>query len=173
MLFRSLPTAAGERAHIAVTVPLEVLQTRRGIARVDDTGYLSAAKARLLACDAKILPVILGSHSEPLDVGRLSYTVPQAMRRALTVRDQGCAFPGCARPARQCDAHHVTHWADGGDTALSNLVLLCSRHHRLIHRSHWSVQIVHGHPVFQPPAWLQHHRDVQRNVLHWQLPNTG
>jgi hypothetical protein len=168
-----LPTAAGERAHVAVTVPLEVLKTRVGQARLTEGGYLSAAQARLLACDAKVLPVVLGSHSEPLDVGRLSYTVPQPLRRALAVRDQGCAFPDCSRPVRQCDAHHIKHWADGGHTALDNLVLLCSRHHRLLHRSQWTVEIVHGHPVFRPPAWLDRQRQPRWNLLHTPLADTG
>ncbi|MFW6199938.1 MAG: HNH endonuclease signature motif containing protein, partial [Gemmatimonadota bacterium] len=72
-----------------------------------------------------------------LDVGRRTRTVPPALRRALEVRDRGCRFPGCG--LRFADAHHIEHWADGGRTALDNLVLLCRRHHRRVHEDGWSV----------------------------------
>jgi hypothetical protein len=115
---------------------------------------LSAGRARVLACDATIIPTVLGSASEPLDIGRATRVVPPALRRALITRDAGCAFPGCRRPARWADAHHIRHWADGGPTALNNLVLLCNHHHDVIHHTHWEVAIVDGRPVFTPPAWL-------------------
>ncbi len=116
---------------------------------------LSGAAARRLACDARIIPVVLGAASEPLDVGRAAYVVPPAMRRALIVRDRGCAFPGCDRPPSWCHAHHVKHWAQGGDTAIGNLVLLCGHHHRLIHRGEWRVGIAgDGLPEFLPPPWI-------------------
>jgi hypothetical protein len=81
---------------------------------------------RRWACDAEIVPVVLGSKSEPLDVGRLSRTVTDAIRRALNLRDGGCAFPGCSRRPRRCHAHHIRHWLDHGPTCLDNLVLLWS-----------------------------------------------
>ena len=74
-----------------------------------------------------------------LDVGRKTRTVPPAMRRALDHRDGGCRFPGCGN--RFCDAHHITHWADGGETRLDNLVLLCRRHHRAVHEEGFGVQM--------------------------------
>jgi hypothetical protein len=76
--------------------------------------------------------------------------VPPAIRRALVVRDGSCRFPGCGRSHTWCDAHHVTHWADGGPTALSNLILLCRRHHRSIHEG-FGVRMVRGQPVFVRP----------------------
>ncbi|MEO7745197.1 MAG: HNH endonuclease signature motif containing protein [Actinomycetota bacterium] len=82
------------------------------------------------------------------------------MWAALTVRDAGCAFPGCDAPTSRCDAHHITHWADGGPTALANLVLLCRYHHQRVlhddqHQDRWSVRIDDdtGRPVFTPPTW--------------------
>jgi hypothetical protein len=94
---------------------------------------IPAREARRLACDAGIIPVMLGSQSEPLDVGRQARLVPVGLRRALSLRDGGCRFAGCDRPAAWCDAHHVIHWADGGDTNLDNTILLCAYHHTLVH----------------------------------------
>ncbi|WP_285660077.1 HNH endonuclease signature motif containing protein, partial [Actinomycetospora sp. NBRC 106375] len=94
---------------------------------------------RRWACDAGIVPMVLGTRAEPLDVGRLSYTAPEGIRRALIVRDGGCAFPGCTRRPRRCHAHHVRYWLDHGDTALDNMTLLCRFHHQLIHHGHWTV----------------------------------
>jgi hypothetical protein len=74
--------------------------------------------------------------------------VPAPMRRAVVVRDGHCRFPGCDRPPPWCDAHHVRHWADGGETAASNLVLLCRRHHRLIHEGGFRVEIEAGRARF-------------------------
>ena len=83
-----------------------------------------------------------GSEAEDggvLDVGRRTRTVSPALRRALAARDGQCRFPGCQ--ARRCDAHHIRHWADGGETALANLVLLCRRHHRAVHEEGFRVQV--------------------------------
>lgn len=71
--------------------------------------------------------------SEPLDVGRRTPVISPALRRALIIRDGGCVFVNCGRPPAWCDAHHVRHWADGGETSLANTGLLCRPHHRLIH----------------------------------------
>jgi hypothetical protein len=134
-----LPTVGGVRPHLTVTMTLETLQGRVACpgAELDRGVPLSAAAARRLACDANVIPIVLGSESQPLDVGRATYAVPPTMRRALVARDRGCAFPDCDRPPSWCHAHHVKHWADGGDTALSNLVLLCGHHHRVVHHGGW------------------------------------
>ena len=86
--------------------------------------------------------------SEPLDIGRRTSVVSSAMRRALIVRDEGCAFPECDRPPAWTDAHHVRHWAHGGPTAVTNLVLLCRPHHRRVHGGDFVVSIVDGGPRF-------------------------
>jgi len=103
-----------------------------------------AETARRLACDAGIIPVVLGSRGEPLDIGRLSRTVPTGMRRALELRDGGCRFPGCSRPASCSDAHHILCWARGGPTSLTNLVLLCGFHHTMVHEGQWTLTM---HPI--------------------------
>jgi hypothetical protein len=149
--------SGGTSTQLVVTATLESLQGRlseRGIACTDtETGApLSAATSRRLACDAHVIPMILGSNSEPLDVGRSTRTIPTAIRRALVARDKGCAFPGCRRPPRWADGHHIRHWADGGPTCLDNLVLLCGHHHDVIHHTAWTVRIQEGQPVFTAPA---------------------
>ena len=129
-----LPDSGGERPHINVTIDLAALRTGRGAGELDFTGPIPAARARQLACDAGVSRIITAGASQPLDVGRRTRTVPAQLRRALAARDRGCKFPSCDRPVAWCDAHHRRHWADGGPTVLSNLVLLCRLHHRMIHQ---------------------------------------
>ncbi|MGH3529263.1 MAG: DUF222 domain-containing protein, partial [Pseudonocardiaceae bacterium] len=95
-----LPTEGGERPQVVVTVSLAVLRGRIGSASLALGGPINADIARRIACDAQVIPVVLGSRGEPLDVGRASHTIPTAIRRAVIVRDRGCAFPGCSIPAR-------------------------------------------------------------------------
>ncbi|MEO6997017.1 MAG: DUF222 domain-containing protein, partial [Terracoccus sp.] len=102
---------------------------------------LTAATVRRMACDAAIIPVVLGSDSQPLDVGRQERLVTRAMRTALWLRDQGCSFPGCSTPAQWTDAHHVRHWLYGGTTCLGNLALLCRRHHVYVHEKNLTATI--------------------------------
>lgn len=115
-----LPTEGGQRPQVVVTVPLAVLQGRIGTGLLSFGGPVNAEVARRIACDAQVIPMVLGSRGEPLDVGRASHSVPVAIRRAVTVRDRGCAFPGCPVPPQWCDVHHVEHWADRGSTSLAN-----------------------------------------------------
>jgi hypothetical protein len=145
------PALGGERPHVVVTMDLAALEERGGGgASLEDAGPITPESARRLACDALVTRVITDARSMPLDVGRATKVVSPAMRRALAIRDGGCAFPGCERPPGWCDAHHVRHWADGGETALPNLALLCRPHHRVIHRG-FGVAIVDGRPEFRRP----------------------
>jgi hypothetical protein len=121
---------------IAVAVHFDWLKeefTRTASATTNTGIQLTAATIRRLACDANIIPMILGSEGEILDQGRAVRTVTNGQRRALEVRDGGCVWPGCSTPPSDCDAHHVKHWADHGPTDLANLALACHTHHRLIH----------------------------------------
>ncbi|MEV7097429.1 DUF222 domain-containing protein [Amycolatopsis sp. NPDC051045] len=166
-----LPMQAGERAHVMVAVSLEDLKSGVGRATLGDTGAMSAAEARVQACDSMVIPAVLGEKSEPLNLGRLRRLISAGLRRALFLRDRGCAFPGCHRPPRHCQGHHIRHWADGGPTDLNNLVLMCAHHHRLLHRSGWEVRIaVDGLPEFLPPVFLDKRRKPRRNNLHEPLP---
>lgn len=111
---------------------------------------VSAETSRRLACDAGLVVMTHDATGRVLDVGRRSRTVPSALRRALDARDGGCRFPACG--LAHVDAHHITHWVDGGRTGLDNLVLLCRRHHRAVHEQGWSVRMdAKGEPVFRRP----------------------
>jgi hypothetical protein len=142
------------RALLTITMDHRWLQQAIGHGTLDSGAPVDPHTVRRWACDAEVVPMVLGSKSEPLDVGRLSRTVTDAIRRALNLRDGGCAFPGCSRRPRRCHAHHIRHWLDHGPTCLDNLVLLCRYHHQLIHHDHWTVEILDGLPWFTPPAWI-------------------
>jgi hypothetical protein len=145
------PVIGGERPHLTVTVGAEEL-ARSGAAELDHAGPVASESVRRLACDASVMRVVLSGRSEPLDVGRRTPVIPPSMRRAVIVRDGRCRFPGCDRPHTWCDAHHVRHWADGGPTSVNNLLLLCRRHHRLIHRrGGFTVEFVASRPEFRRP----------------------
>jgi hypothetical protein len=131
-----------------------------------DYGQLiSAGDARRMACDCKVIPVVLGGDCEPLDVGRAQRSVPMGLRRALVARDRGCAFPGCDRPPGLCEAHHCLHWIDGGVTAVGNCCLLCPIHHQQVHRQGWDITIDGGHVDFHPPPIINPHRRPLTNPL--------
>ena len=108
---------------------------------LDEAGgiHVAAETARRLACDAALVEMQHGPAGEILDVGRRTRTISPALRRALAARDRQCRFPGCQN--RRCDAHHVEHWADGGATRLDNLVLLCRRHHRVVHEEGFRITL--------------------------------
>ena len=159
------PSTGGEPAHLTVTIDWDALRTGLGLATLDYGTHISAAEARRWACDAKIIPVVLGGQSEPLDVGRAMRTVSLAIRRALVARDRGCAFPGCDRPPGMCQAHHALHWIDDGESNVENCVLLCETHHRHVHRTGWEVLIHPGHVEFIPPAIIDPNRTPLRNPL--------
>jgi len=160
----------GARPQLVVTVPLTTLLTDPHLTGVHDLPHLdldlptasdlgvpiSPAAARRLACDAQVIPAVLGTRSEPLDLGRVTYTAPRALRRAVILRDKGCRFPGCRRRPRHCHTHHIDHWADGGTTDLENLCLLCDYHHHLIHQPNsWQIRKTPTGPEFIPPQWIR------------------
>jgi hypothetical protein len=118
------------RATLVVTMSLEALRDElRGVGMLDTDAALSPSAVRRLACEAGIVPMVLGAPSEVLDLGYTKRLFTPAQRRALAVRDKGCTFPGCTVPPMWCEAHHVVHWLHGGPTDLCNGALLCGRHH--------------------------------------------
>ena len=142
---------------------------RVGIGELDNGERISAAAVCRLACDARVLPVVLGGAGQVLDAGRSRRLASGALRRALAVRDRGCAFPGCDRPARWCDAHHLRAWSAGGRTDLDNLVLLCRHHHGTVHdpAAGWLVRLGPDRlPEFVPPPWTDPSRRPRRNTFH-------
>ena len=154
-----LPTHNGVRTEVAFTISLEHLRSA-----LDDA--VLPGDSHLIACDAHVLPAVMGGDSQPLDIATPAYVVPAHLRRALVLRDRGCAFPSCDRPASVCDAHHIREWLRGGPTHIDNLVLLCPHHHRLVHRSDWKAELVNGRPWFIPPVYIDPRRTPRTNALH-------
>jgi Domain of unknown function (DUF222)/HNH endonuclease len=134
------PRPAGERHQVIVHADAEALAGAKEAAgcRIEDGPAICAETARRLACDASVVSILHGQKGA-LDVGRKTRAIPASIRRALDARSEGrCQFPGCEN-RRWVDAHHIVHWARGGQTKIDNLVLLCSRHHRLVHEGGFGV----------------------------------
>lgn len=164
----------GNDPRIVVTLDYTLLTNNVGHATLLGSNHpITPGEARRIACDAGILPIILGGDSQPLDVGREKRLFTGALRQAIYHRDQGCAFPGCDRAPADCDIHHIIPWWNGGTTSLPNAVTLCSRHHHHIEPkpgqpadSQWHIQLDHrGLPTFTTPTrpdgtriTQQHHR---------------
>ncbi|WP_169734278.1 HNH endonuclease signature motif containing protein, partial [Hamadaea tsunoensis] len=130
----SLPESGGERPHLVVTLSWEQLRDKYSYGILDTGDLLTPETVRRLACDAKIIPAVLGSEGQILDIGRARRLIDGPLRRALVLRDRGCAWPGCDRPPRWCEGHHILAWQHDGPTNLDNSTLLCGHHHREIHR---------------------------------------
>jgi hypothetical protein len=113
---------------------------------------LSAAAARRFACDAALIPAVLGGPSQVLDLGRETRTASTAQRRALALRDRGCTHPGCDRPPPWCEAHHLTGFRHGGRTDLNQLALVCDAHHDIAHHDGWTLTLNQDHRIeWHPP----------------------
>jgi hypothetical protein len=133
------PLSGPQRHQLTVDVDLGCLvHDDQGAVHVRDGPALAPETARRLGCDAALIP-IQSSGGEILSVGRRTRSIPPHIRRALDSRDKGCRFPGCEN-RRWVDAHHIHHWAKGGETRLDNLVVLCRHHHRLVHEGGFSVR---------------------------------
>ena len=133
--------SAGDRYQVVLHVDAHAADPTQSqsVLELADGGIgVSAETSRRLSCDASAVVMREGADGSVLDVGRKTRTIPSAIRRALTARDSRCVFPGCT--ARRCDAHHLVHWAEGGPTALDNLVLLCRRHHTIVHEQRFAVE---------------------------------
>jgi hypothetical protein len=139
-----LPRVGGQRPHLQVTTSLETLVGSAGApaGMLERAGPIATTTVQRLACDASVTRVLLGPDSAVVDVGRARRLPSGPTRRALHARQGGCEWPGCDRPASWTAAHHIKHWAHGGPTDLSNLVLLCHRHHWKVHEGGW--QLVRG-----------------------------
>jgi hypothetical protein len=125
--------STADRYQVVVHVDAETLKDKTaGRCHLEHGPALPAETVRRLTCDASLIRIVETERGEPLDVGRKTRSIPPALRRALNARDPECCFPGCTY-RHYLDAHHVEHWADGGQTKLKNLLHLCRRHHRLVH----------------------------------------
>jgi len=171
-----LPVEAGETPALILTMNLaDLIPAQRtgsdgGTMRgqqppmVNGDMPIPATEARLLACDSRVIPAVLGASGEVLDLGRETRLATTPQRRALGLRDRGCVFPGCTRPSNWCQAHHIIDWIEDGASDLENLVLLCGAHHRLIHTSEWTIRMADdGKPDCIPPPWLDPRQTPRRN----------
>jgi hypothetical protein len=131
---------AGDRHLVTVHIDEHVLRdaSNEGRCELQGSTSLPPATVRRLCCDGSLVPIIEDERGAPLSVGRKSRVIPAAIRRALDARDAGCRYPGCSN-TRFVDAHHIIHWADGGETKLDNLILLCRRHHRFVHEHGYTI----------------------------------
>ena len=171
-----LPANGGDRPHATITLDHETLTT--GLGRVISLGtgeHLAPSVARRIACEANIIPVVLGTDSQPLDVGRQTRFFTGAVGRALVLRDQGCVFPGCDAMPAACHRHHILPWWQGGATSLDNGVLVCAFHHRLVEPDpekspdlQWQIHLDEGTglPWFTPPRHIDPNRAPRQHRRH-------
>jgi len=169
------PRNGGDRPRVTVLVNYDDLI--RGVAGATLLGSdtrISPREARRLACDADILPAVLGSDSQLLDLGRTTRLFSGDLRQAIVIRDRGCVFPGCHRDPRDCEAHHIKPWQDGGSTSFDNAALVCPTHHRLVEpdpnadrateHERWHMRMsADGIPEVIPPALNDQYRQPQRH----------
>ncbi|WP_152629294.1 HNH endonuclease signature motif containing protein, partial [Streptacidiphilus jiangxiensis] len=175
-----LPVVGGQRPHLTVVADLDALRASgcpvhpalaldvldeadvvgdglAGLLRprvVATTGWgygLPGWQLRKEACDCRLRVVLTGGRERPVSVGRAMRTVPAYLRDVVVARDRHCVWPGCDRPPSWCEAHHLVHWADGGETGVENLALLCGEHHQDLHRTGWELVMRDGRPEAVPP----------------------
>ncbi len=154
---------AGTAVTVCVTMTLESLLSGLGAAHIDGVDApISARTARRMAANASIIPLVMGSAGEPLDVGRSCRLFTESQRRALAVRDGGCIWPGCDAPPGWCEVAHVVPWARGGPTNLDNGALMCAFHHRRFDNDGWALERHDGTAWLIPPAWVDSARTPRR-----------
>ncbi|HMC70571.1 MAG TPA: DUF222 domain-containing protein, partial [Mycobacteriales bacterium] len=157
------PSFTGSPRTAIITIPLDTLEDslRNGWIDLPDGMKISAATARRFACDAAIIPVVLGSASEILDVGQATSEFTVAQRRAAYLRDEGtCAFPGCR--GHVTELHHIKFRRHGGPASLDNAAWLCAFHHWLVHEGHWTLE---RDPVDNSYLWTGPHGQHRRRHL--------
>ncbi len=127
------------RPHVEISISADDLTASHCWATTTDGEPIPASTTNALLCDSVVQRFVMNG-SVPTDIGRATRSVPLDMFRAVAKRDGGCRHPGCNRKIAWCDAHHIRYWRHGGSTSLDNLVLLCARHHHLIHRPGWHLK---------------------------------
>ncbi|TME37615.1 MAG: DUF222 domain-containing protein [Chloroflexi bacterium] len=131
----------GKPANLQITATVETVKALAGAGggEMEFSLPVSATAVQRMACDCSVMRVLLDQESVVVDVGRSKRVISGPARRALKARDGHCQWDGCDRPASRCDGHHLVHWVNGGNTELSNLILLCHRHHWLVHEGGWQL----------------------------------
>ncbi|WGW10459.1 DUF222 domain-containing protein [Saxibacter everestensis] len=160
-------TSGRANASIMVTIDYDTLYAKTsGHGLLAHSGPVSVSTVRQLACDAALIPVVLGGTGQILDTGLSRRLFTPAQRRAIIARDHGCIMPGCTAPASWCATHHIDFHSEGGPTSTDNGALLCEHHHGVIHRGEWTVTMRDGIPWVIPPAWIDPNRTPRRNHFH-------
>jgi hypothetical protein len=160
-----LPILRTVKPHVMVRIDLAALIDPATGPAAASTGFgaqISAARARMLACDGSIARIVMGPEGRLLDYGRDQRVAPPHLRRAVEYRDERCVFTGCDAPSWWCDVHHLIHWIDGGETDLDNSALLCESHHTKVH---------HGFQIERQPdgRWHTYRPDGTEILLHPHL----
>jgi hypothetical protein len=159
------PSVGGVQASVIVTVQLEELLAKAGLADTSDGSMLTADQLLRIADEAEIWPTIINQNNVPLALGRSQRLASRGQTMALITRDGGCSFPGCTHPPSWCDRHHILDWILGGLTDLDNLTLLCRYHHTHFLQKGWTCRInAAGLPEWIPPWWIDHDQRPQINT---------
>ncbi|MGO1974760.1 MAG: DUF222 domain-containing protein [Propionibacteriaceae bacterium] len=166
------PATGGDRPNVSILMGFDDLVNGTGAATLANSGaQVSPETVRHQACDANLIPIVLGKAGEVLDVGRTQRLVTPGIRKGLVVRDQGCVFPGCDAGPNRCDAHHILPWWAWGETKLENLALMCRHHHRIIEPDpragpgeQWTISVTAGGiPEIRPPTRIDPNQRRWRN----------
>ena len=159
-----VPQRGSVRPHLQVTTTLETLMQHCAAPAADLQFSLpiSAKAVERLACDCNVTRILLGADSAVIDVGRSKRVITPAQSKALKARDKGCRFPGCDRPATYTSGHHLVHWIRGGSTDLPNLVLLCHRHHWMVHEGNWQLVKTDDGKILAVPPQLDLYGQLAR-----------
>jgi Domain of unknown function (DUF222)/HNH endonuclease len=161
------PATGGTPASVILTVAIDDLLQRAGIAETTDGSQLSADQLLRIADEAEIWPTVIDRTGVPLALGRTRRIASRGQTMALIAREGGCSFPGCDHPPQWCDRHHIIDWIDGGPTDLENLTLLCRHHHTHFLQKGWMCRInADGLPEWTPPRWID---PKQRPQLHTRI----
>lgn len=160
----------GGKAQIRVTIPLASLVYRVGYGMLDDGLAISPTLARMLACDAALIPAVLNGSGAPIELGRERRLYTGAARTAIEIRDGGCVWPGCARPPSWTQVHHLLAWSSGGRTDQRNGGLFCWHHHREIESGEWEALYHRGRIWLRPPTRIDPRRRPRINLTHRPIP---
>jgi hypothetical protein len=161
------PAVGGTPASVIVTIGVDELLARAGIAETTDGTQFSADQLLRIADEAEIWPAIIDRNGVPLALGRTRRIATRGQTMALIAREGGCSFPGCDHPPQWCDRHHIIDWIDGGPTDLDNLTLVCRYHHTHFLQKGWTCRSnADGLPEWIPPRWID---PEQRPQLHTRI----
>jgi hypothetical protein len=149
-------SSSAERYQVMLHVTAETSASSDiGCGEIENGPGVTAETSKRICCDTSVSRIVADQYGEPLSIGRKSRVIPPAMRRALQARDRQCRFPGCTH-RHFIDGHHIRHWAEGGETGLDNLVLLCRHHHRLVHEGGFGCEKDStGKIIFTDPAGMK------------------